>query len=453
MTQVQSLAGHAAGAASAPAPEAGAPATLLCVDDEPNILASLRRLFRGKGYRVLVAESGAEGLQVLQTERVDLVISDMRMPEMDGARFLAQVRQHWPDSVRVLLTGYSDIQSIQDAINCGEIYRYITKPWDDNDIVLLVRHALERRALEQEKQRLEALALRQNEELKALNQSLEAKVEARTLQLQASRDAALAANDKLKHSFVTTIKVISSMLEMRGGALSGHARQVADLARKIAVRLKLDARESQDIFIAGLLHDLGKIGYTDDMLATPLTMLHGEELGLFRKHPLRAEQLLMPLEDLRGSAAILRSQLERFDGNGFPDGLAGLAIPLGARILALAVDYFNLQQGAMVQRHLRADEARTLIINASGKRYDPNVVNAFRQEMDGGGDDSGGVDVLSGELVPGMVLARDLVSRDGLMLLAADHTLDARMIQQVQDFEAKSEGRLSIRVRPAGKGK
>src|SRR5471032_3066624 len=152
--------------------DAAAPPTLLCVDDEPNILSALRRLFRARGYRVLLAESGAQGLQILEQEAVDLVISDMRMPEMDGARFLAQVRQRWPDTLRLLLTGYSDIQSIQDAINCGEIYRYITKPWDDNHMLLLVRHALERRALEQDKQRLEALTLRQNAQLKALNESL-----------------------------------------------------------------------------------------------------------------------------------------------------------------------------------------------------------------------------------------------------------------------------------------
>ena len=125
-----------------------APATVLCVDDEPNILSSLRRLFRANGYRVLTAEGGALGLEVLEKEPVDLVISDMRMPEMDGARFLAKVRERWPDTLRILLTGYSDIQSIQDAINCGEIYRYITKPWEDSDMLLLVRHALERRQLE-----------------------------------------------------------------------------------------------------------------------------------------------------------------------------------------------------------------------------------------------------------------------------------------------------------------
>jgi response regulator RpfG family c-di-GMP phosphodiesterase len=439
----------ATASASSISPHApAAAATVLCVDDEPNILSSLRRLFRANGYRVLIAESGALGLEVLEKEAVDLVISDMRMPEMDGARFLAQVRTRWPDTLRILLTGYSDIQSIQDAINCGEIYRYITKPWEDSDMLLLVRHALERRQLELDKQRLEALALRQNEELKLLNQSLEAKVEARTRLLKVEHEATVAANNKLKHNFVTTIKIFSTMIELRAHNRPGHARQVADLARQLAQRLSLDARETQEVFIAALLHDIGKIGFSDELLSTPLTMLHGESLGLFRKHPGRAAELLMPLEELRGSATILRSQLERFDGNGFPDGLTGLAIPLGARILSLAVDYYNLQQGGMVQRHLRPEEAKSLILDASGKRYDPNVVAAFRQIVDGGDTAAqAGIEVLSGELLPGMVLARDLVSRDGLMLLSVEHVLDARMIQQVQDFETKSGGRLSIWVR------
>ena len=102
--------------------------TVLCVDDEPNILSSLRRLFRPCGYRVLVAESGAQGLDVLRNETVDLVISDMRMPHMDGAQFLAAVRADWPDVVRILLTGYADMASTIEAINKGQIYRYINKP-------------------------------------------------------------------------------------------------------------------------------------------------------------------------------------------------------------------------------------------------------------------------------------------------------------------------------------
>lgn len=416
-------------ATAAPATGAATLPTILCVDDEENILSALRRLFRGKGYRVLTAASGAAGLQVLEGEHVDLVISDMRMPEMDGAQFLQQVRARWPGTLRLLLTGYSDIHSIIEAINCGEIYRYITKPWDDHDILLVVRQALETRALALEKTRLEQLALRQ----------------------QAANEAAMAANARLKQNYITTIKILASIAELRGSNQAGSARQMADLARRIAVQLQMDPKETQDVFVAALLHDLGKIGFPDELLSTPLTQMNGQALGQYRKHPIHAQQLLMPLEDLHGSAAIVRSQLERFDGKGFPDGIAGFAIPLGARILALVADYYNLQQGGMVQRHLREPEARSLILDGSGSRYDPAVVTAFRQVIDGGlgghpGEGHGGIEILSGELMPGMVLARDLVSREGLMLLAADHVLDARIVAQVQDFENKSGMRLHIFV-------
>ena len=131
--------------------------SLLLVDDEPGILSSLRRLLRPAGYKIHTAESGKAGLAILEQEPIDLVISDMRMPEMDGARFLEQVRSRWPATIRILLTGYADVTSTIDAINRGEIYRYIAKPWDDNDLMLIVRDALERRRLQGENDRLLAL--------------------------------------------------------------------------------------------------------------------------------------------------------------------------------------------------------------------------------------------------------------------------------------------------------
>jgi response regulator RpfG family c-di-GMP phosphodiesterase len=427
-----------------------AQATVLCVDDEPNILSSLKRLFRPLGYKVLTAESGAAGLVALENaERVDLVISDMRMPEMDGARFLELVRERWPDTVRLLLTGYSDVTSILAAINRGEIYRYITKPWDDNDILLVVRHALERRALEHERDRLAALNAAQNEALKTLNASLEAKVEERTGELLASRDAILGANKKLKSNFITTIKIFSTMIEMRGGHLAGHSRRVADLARRIAVKLGLDPVETQEVFIAALLHDIGKIGFPDELLNLPVNLMTGDFLGTFRKHPVRAEQLLMPLDDLQGVAAVLRAHMERFDGGGFPDAAVGLAIPLGARILALASDYDNLQIGALVQRKVLPQDARQIVYDSSGKRYDPAVVAAFRALNEGDPVERQRDQACTAKaLTPGTILSRDLVTAEGLMLLSADHVLDERMIQQVRDFESKNEVRLNIWVWP-----
>lgn len=425
---------------------------ILCVDDEPNILASLRRLFRAQGYHVVTAESGSAGLKILETETVDLVISDMRMPEMDGARFLERVRAQRPDTVRLLLTGYADIQSILDAINRGEIYRYITKPWDDNDIVLVVRHALERKALEHEKQRLEALTLHQNEELKALNASLEAKVEARTVDLKKAHDELIGFNDRLKLNFLTSIKVFSNLIEMRGDNQAGHSRRVADLARRIATSMALSSREIQEIFVAGLLHNIGKIGFSDELLALPVSLMQGDQLGLYRKYPARGEQLLMPLDDLRGAAKIVRSHQERFDGEGFPDHLSGFNIPYGARILALATDYDNLQIGTLSQRRLRPDEAVALILQSGGKRYDPLVVHAFQDMMNGSAANSPSEKMQEEQLSsialrPGMITARDLITSDGFLLLSADHVLSERLIQQIHDYEKTSGAPLSIYIR------
>jgi response regulator RpfG family c-di-GMP phosphodiesterase len=402
-------------------PDTGTERTLLCIDDEPNILAALRRLFRAEGYRVLVAESGAAGLALLEQESVDMVISDMRMPEMTGAKVLEQVCQQQPDVIRILLTAMPiSSRSRPPSIPAKST---ATSPNPGRQ-----RHAAHGAAgfrtaragaADAPPGSAHAAAERRTENAQP---GLEAKVEARTRALRMEHDAAVAANEKLKQNYLTTIKVFSSMMEMRSRNAPGHARKIAELVKQMAQELKLDPAESRDVFVAALLHDIGKIGFSDELLSTPFTQLQGDALGQYRKHPVRAEQLLMSLSELRNTGAILRSQLERFDGTGFPDGLRGLAIPMGARILALAVDYFNLQHGAIVQRHLRPDEARALVIDSSGKRYDPHVVQAFRAIVDGPQDAGlGGVATLSGELLPGMVLARDLVSKDGLMLLSADH--------------------------------
>lgn len=419
----------------------GPASVILCVDDEPNILSALKRLFRGAGLQVHTAVGGAAGLAFLERESVDLVISDMRMPEMDGTEFLQQVRLRWPDTMRLLLTGYSEVNSIIGAINRGEIYRYISKPWDDNDMVLIVRQALERKALEQEKQRLELLTARQNEELKAFNADLEAKVAQRTAELSVSNLALQGANDKLKANFVTSIKVFSTLLEMRGGALSGHSRRVADLCRRLSTKLEIEKNLAQEIFVAALLHEIGKVGFSDELLQTPVASMTPAQLDAYRKHTVQAEQLLMPLPDLRSATEIICAQFERFDGTGFPAKLSGEVIPIGARILALASDFDSLQIGTLAPRRITPDEAKIIIVHSSGKRYDPDVVAAFLDLL-GGSDKADAskerlqeLQVVSGDMLPGMVLSRDLVTPSGLLMLSADHALDDRLIEKIRNFE------------------
>jgi response regulator RpfG family c-di-GMP phosphodiesterase len=421
-----------------------APWNLLCVDDEPNILSALRRLLRPHGYQVTIANSGAQALAVMEEQAFDLVISDMRMPEMDGAQFLEQVKRRWPDTVRLLLTGYADVTSTVDAINKGEIYRYISKPWDDNELLLIVRQALERKALEREKVRLELLTARQNEELRDLNANLELKVMERTVELR-------KAHDKVKTSFLTSIKVFANLIELRGSNLAGHSRRVADLARKIANRMALSPADSQDVFLAGLLHDIGKIGLPDLLLVKPVPQMTGEELGLYRKHPVKGEQSVMALEELRGAARIVRSHHERFDGQGYPDGLMGDSIPIGARILCVANDYDGLQIGSLSVRRYTQEDAKKLIAEGKGKRYDPQVIEAF---LDIVGKvevrDTGEIELGVADLKPGMILSRDLLSRDGVLLLAADYILDANLIRQIRDYAASENIVMHIHVRTSG---
>ena len=419
------------------------PPTILCVDDEANILSSLRRLFRPAGYRVLVAEGGAAGLEMLEAEQgaVDLVISDMRMPAMDGAHFLAEVRQRWPGILRILLTGYADIESTIAAINEGQIYRYISKPWNDGEVLLTVREALERQALLHEKARLEALTARQNEELKVLNAGLEEKVRERTEELR-------LAHERLKRSFFTSIQVFANLIELRGGSMAGHSRRVADLARRIAAGLGLDGRQCNDVFLAGLLHDIGKIGLPDALLAKPPAKMSGEELGVWRKHPAKGEQALMALEELRGAAHLIRSHHERFDGQGYPDGLAGMAIPQGARILALANEYDGHLQGTLTGKRLNEDDAKQAIVQGRGKRYDPAVVDAFLSIVGAPPEPPADeIAVTPADLKPGMFLARDLISPEGVLLLATDYMLDEKLIRQIRDYERSEGGRLILYVR------
>jgi len=196
-------------------------ATVLCVDDEQNILSSLRRLLRPEGYKLLFANNGIEGLEVMKSEPVDLIISDMRMPEMDGAKFLTEVSQHWPDTIRILLTGYSDMTSTIDAINKGNIYKYISKPWEDNDIKLSIRRALEQKNLEAERKRLEDLTRKQNKELVDLNSNLELKVKQRTGEIEQTLGMYELANEELNKNYSATIDVFSNLLSI-------HSHQKTD---------------------------------------------------------------------------------------------------------------------------------------------------------------------------------------------------------------------------------
>ncbi len=421
---------------------ATAPWRILCVDDEPNIVAALRRLFRSSGYQVLTATSGAEALTLLAQEPVNLIFSDMRMPGMDGAELLKRVREEWPQTTRVLLTGYADIKSTVAAINTGEVYRYITKPWDDAEILATARQVFEQQALQHEKERLQGLVHTKNAELAELNATLEQKVVARTAELS-------ELSQKLKKNYLTSIKVFSNLMEWRGGQLSGHSRRVADLARRTARAMDMSANDRQDLFIAGLLHDIGQIGLSDSLLARPVPRLSEDEAATYRKHAALGEQALMAMDDMQTVAALIRMHHERHDGLGYPEGLAGDKISLGAAILAVADTFDDLQIGHLSTTPLNAADARAMIARGRGTQFHPEVVDVFLQVLLENAPTAEEPPVMTAvaDLQSGMVLARDLISADGVVLLAAGHVFTPELLRRLHARQTRDGVSMLVPIR------
>lgn len=420
--------------------------TVLFVDDEPNILSSLRRLMRATPYTVLTAENAASALELLESTPVDMLVSDMRMPGCSGAELLAKVYRRKPDIIRLLMTGYADIQSTVEAINKGQISRYVSKPWNDDDLLMIITESFEVKRLQRERARLNQVIQEQNTQLKALNEGLEQKVKERTAELEQLMNMLELSNDKLKKGFLTSVRIFANLIELRAGSVGGHSKRVADTARQIAVKMGLPNSDVQDIFLAGLLHDIGKIGLSDALLNRPFMALSPEDRNIFVKHTVKGQAALMALEQLQNPARYLRSHNERFDGLGYPDQLQGPHIPQGARILGVANMFDELQQGTYQTKALNRQAAIAEIASGRGKRFDPAVVDAFiaitAQDAAPTGRE---IQVKSQDLKVGMALARDLVA-DGVLLLAKDYILEQRLIDQILHFEQSDKSQLKIYI-------
>lgn len=358
------------------------PAQLLCVDDEPNVLKSLRRLFRGSEYVVHLAESGAKGLEVLEQEAIDLIISDMRMPHMDGAEFLTKAANKWPDTVRILLTGYADIESTIAAVNQGKIYSYCSKPWEDNELKALVAKAIDEKRLREERVQLFAIINDQNAQLKDLNNNLEEKVEKRTEQLKVSFKKLTGAHKSLNKQYTDSIKAFAKIIEMRPGISSGHSTYIAGKSSLVAQKLGVSEEDKKNILYAGLLLQIGKMSLSDSLISKAYFLMNSKDRSAYLKHALEGASLLQDMPQLKQAAHLIKYQFENYDGTGFPDGLAGDDIPLGSRILCVVKDYISFIEGSMTGKPLSVTDVKDRLVAKKGLFYDPLVVDNFLRVLE-----------------------------------------------------------------------
>lgn len=397
--------------------------TILFVDDEENILKSLRRLFMDDEYEVYTASSGEEGLKILrQSGGVGLIVSDQRMPGMTGVEFLKKSQEVSPKSIRILLTGYSDINAAMDAINIGGAYRYITKPWNEEELKQAVKNALATYYLVRENERLNEVIIQKNKELKKWSEELEVIVQEQTMELQKSFDSLREANSRQRTNFKSTIVALSGLLELRDRRMQNHSKNVAEISSRIATALEMPSEERETLMVAALLHDIGKIGTPDVMLQKDVDSFSAEEMKEYVKHPVRGQSAIDSFVDLRSAGAIIRLHHERFDGEGFPDRLKQNAIPLAARIIAV-VDFVDKQM-----RKYKGMSGLDQILKAvrvqSGKSFDPKLIPLAEEECKRyyksrmPKSDFTEVELFPRDLEEGMIISRDVHSGTGVLLLS-----------------------------------
>ena len=354
--------------------------TVLFIDDEVNILKALQRLMRNESIEVLTASCPSEAFELIERCGPQVIVSDQRMTEMSGVEFLSSVRERHNDIVRMMLTGYTDMAIAVEAINKGEIFRLITKPWNDDELRATLRQAFDHYDLKAEIKRLNRVTREQNFKLQDMNKNLEENVRERTKQLDGK-------NTELRTAYIQTIRALAEAIDAKDAYTRGHSERVAVYASRIGDRMGLRKELIERIYFAGLLHDVGKIGIPDAIITKP-DRLTPEEYDEIKKHPEIGAKILEPVEFLRSIVPCVRHHHEWFDGckMGYPDRLAGDRIPLPSRVILVADTVEAMTSDRPYRKALPLDVVIKEMHKFSGTQFDPVVVEAFLKLIEGEGE-------------------------------------------------------------------
>jgi putative nucleotidyltransferase with HDIG domain len=323
---------------------------ILIVDDEEAIREVVSTLLEALGY----VSNGRLAVKFLQQHPVDLVLSDMMMPEMDGQSLVDWLRRAEPDIPAIMVTAVHDLSTALDAIRKGA-YDYILKPFEKDQLYMSVRRALEHRRLVLENRNYQ--------------RNLEQLVEERTGQLK-------GALEQLERSYDDTLEALGGALDLKDAETEGHCKRVTAFTIAIAKAMHVEPGLLPQIARAAFLHDIGKMAIPDNILRKP-GPLTPEERDIMRTHCEIGYNMVTRIPFLREAAEIVLSHQEYFDGTGYPRGLRGEEIPLGARIFAVADALDAMISDRPYRKALSIQYAQEEIQRCSGSQFDPRVVEVF----------------------------------------------------------------------------
>ena len=305
--------------------------TVLFVDDEQPIRSALERMYLERDdVRCLFAASGQEGLEIMEQETVWVVVSDYLMPSMRGIEFLSKVKARWPHTIRIMMTAYADLSIAVDAINKSEAFRFVTKPWNNQELMETVDEALMRYQLVQ----------------------------------------SLVNEDE------TVYLSLAQTVELKDPYTKGHCDRVARYAVSLAKSLGLDNGQLEEIKHGSWLHDCGKIGVPERVLNYP-GKLTEDDMESVMQHPRWGSEVARQAHMSETVVNVILYHHERFDGAGYPSGLKGSAIPIEARIVAIADVFDALYSDRPYRKAYSLDRALEIMQEMTATHFDPELVRTF----------------------------------------------------------------------------
>ncbi len=327
---------------------------ILIVDDEHSVCSVLSRRLATEGYLCTVARTGREALDQLYKDEFSLIITDIKMPGMDGIELLRNVRTSNPNVPVIIMTGFSEIQTAVEAMRMGA-HDIVMKPFDLDLLAFTVRKALEKKRLE--------------EEIETYHKNVESLVKKRASNLQ----DALA---RVKEAHVDSVMALTGAIDAKDPFTRGHSARVRRMSLEMGLEMGFDEQRLEGLIFGALLHDIGMIGIRDEVIRKqgPLTP---EEYAHIQKHPLIGAKILEGIRFFEDKIPMVRNHHERFDGSGYPDGLAGKAIPLEVRIISVADAFDAMTSMRPYRKSLTREDALKELKKFKGKQFDPEVLEIF----------------------------------------------------------------------------
>ncbi|MGA2246201.1 MAG: HD domain-containing phosphohydrolase [Verrucomicrobiota bacterium] len=398
---------------------------ILVVDDEKIFLSAVLKTLQRAGYPAVAHSSPLEALAELQRRKFSVIISDQLMPELSGLELLARARQIQPFATRILATAVLNLDTVIAAINKGEIFRFIIKPWLHEEFIATLKNAIQRHQLICQNARLQEATQTMNAQLVELNRSLEQQV-----QLTSRQNQELAQlNAALETNLFRSIELCVHTMQTFYPSLGNQARRVTELCRTIGQIAKLPPDEQRVLESAALLHDIGLVGVPRQIIRRwqeDPDLLTEPERALIQQHPILGQELAAFVSHFDKVGQTIRGHHERYDGHGYPDQLVAENIPWLARLLAVPVAFASCR--------LTDADAVERIKTGGSTAFDSEALKIFLRAQAVASVPRRERQVSLGDLRPGMVLSRGIYTPSGLLLVPEGQRLNATYIEKVLNY-------------------